>query len=712
MRLVVDSLTFFYPHSDRPALHGVSLSLGSGEYLAVLGANGSGKSTLVRCIAGLITSGAGTITVGSEDSFGVPSALVFQSPTDQAVAETVELDAAFGPENIGMPYEAMHVTVPALLSRLGLEGKMAASVSALPSGQLQNLALAGVMAIDPALLLLDEPTSMLSASSRQQFLEYMEAQRLKGRAIIHVTHDMEEALRADRIIVLSAGVVVFAGTSGDFSALDHETLLGWGLATSYSLEDALEHSRVAEGQKEKPNEGITGITGKSPVLAECSALTCGPLREITLALRGGTITAVTGESGSGKSLLLALLTGLVKPESGSLTLAEGVRPSLAVQESEASLFAEFVADDVAFGPANGGLSGKTLVDRVRLSMNLAGLPFERFADRKVFTLSGGEKRKAALAGILAMDSPVILLDEPTSALDTKSRSEFLSVLARLKHEGKAVLFTTNRMEELAVADVVVALGEGSRSERQDPVAQTTPLRNIPPLSKYFFCLCGLTLALAMDSVFLLAGVTAVQAVITLKLGYSLRKLARGILTILPWLVLLAIFQYFFIRDLPLAVLFIVRFLALYLPLTLFTHITSPTEIMYGMEDILSPLKWVKVPVRDISLVTGLVFRFLPLLSGESERIMRARTIRGAGTGSKKGIMAKIRLLSSLFVPLVLRTFVRAERMAEAITARYYGKKGHSRYLHWKTDFRHPILLVLVAVTTALMISMSIIIRIP
>jgi energy-coupling factor transporter transmembrane protein EcfT len=159
------------------------------------------------------------------------------------------------------------------------------------------------------------------------------------------------------------------------------------------------------------------------------------------------------------------------------------------------------------------------------------------------------------------------------------------------------------------------------------------------------------------------------------------------------------------------IVFILRFVALYIPLVLFIHLTTHTEIMYGMEDVLSPLSRLRVPVRDIALVTGIVFRFIPLLYGEAARITTARIIRGAGAARKKGIFATLSSMASLFVPLMLRTLTRAERLAQAITARYYGTGKNSRYLLWKTKKGQRILILSVMLLSGILVYLSVKIRI-
>jgi energy-coupling factor transport system ATP-binding protein len=729
----VDGISYSYPGSAKKALSDVSFRALPGEYVAVLGANGSGKSTLARCVAGLLTPSEGIISIDMAKARApagvarVPSALVFQSPDDQFVSGNVELDVAFGLENLGLQREEMRSLVPRSLSLFSLLPLAACPIDALTSGQKQHLALAGVHVLAPAVLLLDEPTSMLSPRSRESVLDWLDRFHADGGTIFHITHDIDEAARAGRVLVLDDGVLVFDAAPAELEAVSAGKLRKWGLAAAVP-----------------PHSEPTAQSGTSAVSFSCRDLSFGPVRNFSLEAREASVIAITGESGSGKTLLLEMIAGLRAPEGGSVEFAPGVEAALAVQESEASLFAEFVADDVAFGPRNAGVTGKELVARVSSAMDLVGLPFAEFADRQTFSLSGGERRKAALAGIIAMRTGVVLLDEPSSALDTASRAQLLLLIANLRKEGRTVVFTTNREEECAIADMTIRLPEpspsGSGTDRsacsaaqpgdrpQKPtkdqqnlerlrrgasrdIKPDTPLHRISPLSKYLLTFTFVAAALMTRTWLFLAILCAFECIFVAVSRYGFRRLAVGILKILPWLLLLGVIQYLVTPGNLYFIVFILRFVALYIPLVLFIHLTTHTEIMYGMEDVLSPLSLLRVPVRDIALVTGIVFRFIPLLYGEAARITTARIIRGAGAAKKKGLFATLSSMASLFVPLMLRTLTRAERLAQAITARYYGSGKNSRYLLWQTGMWQRILVLSVMLFSGVLVYLSIKIRI-
>ncbi|HKL86185.1 MAG TPA: ATP-binding cassette domain-containing protein [Treponemataceae bacterium] len=688
----IENISYTYPGSEKPAISSLSFALEEGGYLAILGENGSGKSTLVRCIAGLLEPENGTTVIQKKEGF-VPSALVFQSPGDQLVGETVELDIAFGPENLGLSQVEMNERVNSSLSQFALSSFSNVAVQDLSSGTKQHLALAGVIALNPSLLLLDEPTSMLSPQARVSLLDFLDHFHSLGGSIIHITHNLEEACRADSVLVLNDGVSVFSGTPNLLLSLPSVQMLEWGLA----------------GEAVESGEAIESVLCVKQIdflkpLVSCSKLNFGPVQDLSFNIMPGTITAVTGESGSGKTALLSVLAGLTSAEAGSCVLSEGTSVALAVQESEASLFAEFVADDVAFGPRNKGLRGKELQTRVRWAMEMAQIPYEEFAERNTFSLSGGERRKTALAGIIAMDSDLVLMDEPTSALDTRSRSALLFSLKKLRNSGKAVVFTTNRMEECDIADSVIHLH--STTTIPETYRIETPLQKLVPLLRYILTLIPITTALLLRGWLSLVFLISIELIPVFISRYSVKKLIKGIVSILPWLIILAVLQYIFFPEMHRAITFVIRFIALYIPLVLFIHICSHTEIMYGMEDLLLPLRIVRFPVQDAALVTGIVFRFVSLLQEESSRIIAARKMRGAGLKKKENIAEKITTLASLFVPLVIRTLTRAERLAQAIQARYYGFGKKSRYMHWKVTALHIVLILVAALTATALVYLS------
>jgi energy-coupling factor transport system ATP-binding protein len=237
--IVFDSVGFAYPGAGaRPALTGVSLSVGPGELLAVAGANGSGKSTLAKLADGLLLPTSGSVTVDGIDTtdeeqvWNIRSlvGMVFQDPDDQIVGTIVEEDVAFGPGNLGVVRAELRERVDAALAAVGLSGFARREPHLLSEGQKQRVAIAGALAMRPAYLVLDEPTAMLDPGGRRSVLDIIDhlAHR-DGHGVVHISHDVTGIARADRVVALEAGVVVFEGAPGGLFS-DPALLVRAGLA--------------------------------------------------------------------------------------------------------------------------------------------------------------------------------------------------------------------------------------------------------------------------------------------------------------------------------------------------------------------------------------------------------------------------------------------------------------------------------------------------
>ena len=506
-----------------PALRGITLGVERSEYLAIVGANASGKTTLALHLNGLLLPTSGSVAVDGLDTRrarDLPAirqrvAMVFQKPEDQIVGATVEEDTAFGPENLKASKEEIRARVDRALAQVGLTGLGLRSPHELSAGQKQRLAIAGALALRPEAIVLDEPTSMLDPRGRRELLALLSELNGSGTTIIHITHRMNEAARASRIVILAAGRVAADGTpSRIFTGVD---LAALGLHRPGALELATRLSRQAGGALGEPLDypslesallsaldrvpphpitassanaalsplGTAASAAKAPLirLVEVShayRTPMGPakeipsLRSVTLEVRRGEAIALIGPTGSGKSTLLQHLNCLFLPQAGRIELdGKAVIPAgadlpairrrigLVFQRPEEQLFAQYVGDEVAYGPRLAGLSGKALTERVRWAMEAVGLPFSAYRDRLTFALSGGEQRKVGLAGVLALRPEALVLDEPTAGLDPASREELLALLERLKEEGTTIILSTHDLEEAGrVADRVVALVDG------------------------------------------------------------------------------------------------------------------------------------------------------------------------------------------------------------------------------------------------------------
>ena len=437
---LLDDVSYVYPAAKTKALDELSLQIDEGEYVAILGMNGSGKSTLARLLAGFFDPTSGTIQRQSGSLAGI----VFQQPKEQIVAAVVERDTAFGPQNLAMSKGEIELRVIECLTAVSLADKASSGTMELSLGQTQRLAFAGILALFPDALILDEATALLDVEARGELLGCAERWHKQGHTLIHVTHELDEAMRAERVIVLQGGRKVFDGSQVDFLKDKRVFQCIFGEGGSFlSFADIVERkssAQVAASESALVVQGLSFSYGEDVVFGNLS-----------LDLKKGCLTSLTGKSGCGKSTLFECLAGLKKATGGTIRATS--RPVLALQESDAALFKPFAADDVAFGPSNRGVAGKELLLRVKEAMEAASLPFQEFADRATFSLSGGEKRKLSVAALIALGDDILIFDEPTAGLDPSSRKILLKSLAHLAHSGKTVLFSTHREAEAACADV-------------------------------------------------------------------------------------------------------------------------------------------------------------------------------------------------------------------------------------------------------------------
>lgn len=511
-----------YPGSQTEALADVSLSIPTGQHVCILGSNGSGKSTLLQLVNVLALPTSGAVHVAGIDTREPGRALeirsrtasVFQHPEDQMVTSIVADDVAFGPENLRIAQPEIASRVDAALAAVGMKDRARSDPSDLSGGQVQRVAIAGALAMEPDILLLDEPCAMLDVEGRESVRTIIRNLRARGMTILHVTHFMEDAQEADRAIVLKRGRVAFDGTpSALFSQPNLVNELGLEMpggrseagaqgsdvatgvaAPGIAIPDApvdpslvFEHvsfsyERAANPRKRTRRRAHFGsrstVDAPRSERAGKAAVQKHPLavEDLSFEARPGTITALIGHTGSGKSTTAELACALKLPTAGAVRVGGIDTADLArrrelrglvgyvAQLPERQLFAETVFDDVAFGPRNLGLAPREVEARVHealRSVNLA--PTDALLTSSPFALSGGQQRSVALAGVLAMKQPILVLDEPMAGLDPAGRAHVRALLKQLRRQGTTLLMVTHSMEDVAeLADQVIALDGGRR----------------------------------------------------------------------------------------------------------------------------------------------------------------------------------------------------------------------------------------------------------
>ena len=508
-------VSFSYPGNREHALKGISFTISPGSYTAVIGGNGSGKSTLSRLIIGLLIPDEGQVLVDGRDTADLSehrgirkkAGLVFQNPSTQVVATVVREDVAFGPENLALDSAEIRNRVEKSLDSLSISPLSRRGTHQLSAGQQQRLAMAGVLAMGARCLILDEAESMLNPLGRIHLDRLLSSLHEKGYTIIRITHFMEQAARADNILVLHEGELVREG-GRDIFFEDDSVLDGWNLClppagelgallddvdpcrgfSSILSEDELAARLLETGASFVPDSGspsadesssgsdeLIRLSGAGRSYSSKSENPVVALRDIDFTLYKGESIAVLGRTGSGKSTFLQLLNGLLLPDRGCATiLGENpldkdcdltklrTRIALVMQQPEKQLFSPLTGDDVAFGPRMQGLKGRALALRVRDAMETAGLSYREFKDVPVRALSGGRKRKAALAGILAIEPEALLLDEPSAGLDPASVLQLEQMLFSLREKGVTLVTVTHSVEQaLRIApERLVVFSEG------------------------------------------------------------------------------------------------------------------------------------------------------------------------------------------------------------------------------------------------------------
>lgn len=493
------------PRTMELTLDNVSFTLNPGSRTVVLGQNGSGKSTLANLCNASLFPLSGEVLVDGFSTAEVPSTqissvvgMVRQDPTAQLVCATVFDEVAFGPSNLGLPKEEIVSRVTQTLKLCGIADLINAPTHTLSGGQQQLVSIAAALSLHPRYLVLDEAFAQLDTRFRNHLSKLVNDLVANGMGVLEISHSFESLPGANQVLVLEKGQLVWTGTPTEFLADAHAIAsagfddsltatahlaaqAGFNFDVAFNTSefveflvqnnlafdalDTLVYQRALEVVRAAKYDGAQAL-GEEHELSVCGvshAFDKPVLHDVSLSSTGELVVLV-GASGSGKTTCARIAAGLIEANTGHATIdARLVRAGdvgMCFQRPQEQLFANSVAEDIAFGPTNKGFSPDDVEALVAYAAERVGLD-QQVLGASPLTLSGGQARRAALAGTLACATYAMVFDEATSGLDGKARSQVLHLGRELANEGKAVLAITHDVSEwLPFADRVVFLQKG------------------------------------------------------------------------------------------------------------------------------------------------------------------------------------------------------------------------------------------------------------
>lgn len=508
---------------EKKILDDLNIEVDPGDFIAILGHNGSGKSTFAKHLNALLLPDEGNIYIDGDDTKSVEElwkirekcGMVFQNPDNQIVGVTVEEDVGFGPENLGVKTEKIWDRIKDSLTKVDMYKYRKKSPNHLSGGQKQRVAIASSLAMKPKCIVLDEPTAMLDPQGRKEVMDIIKSlNENENITVILITHHMNEAIMAKKVVVIDDGKIALQGTPREvFSNVEQIKKLKLDMPQimelSYELykcgkfgrydiltidefvkeiekisnsqndkdiadkEDAKDKEYAKDKEDANDTEDTEDTRNKSiePILSlknvclkyeENTSMEVKALDDISLDIYNDEFIGIIGHTGSGKSSLVQVMNGLIKANGGEVTYkGENIQDKsfdkkrlhldvgLVFQYPESQLFEETVLKDVMFGPLNKGMSEEEAKKAAKEALKTLGIG-ENYYNDSPFELSGGEKRRIAIAGVLAMNPEIIILDEPTAGLDPMSRNNLLNSLKRLQTDkAKTIIIVSHNMEDMA-----------------------------------------------------------------------------------------------------------------------------------------------------------------------------------------------------------------------------------------------------------------------
>lgn len=459
--LVIDNLSFKYRTRPELAIENVSFELKQGELLLIAGSSGCGKTTLARCINGLIPRSYRGELTGKALLFGKEIAklqipemaqtvgTLLQDPERQIVASNVFNEIAFGPENLGLPRDEIYARVEQAMKRLNIEYLAERETFNLSGGEKQKVALAGVLTMNPSILLLDEPLASLDPASAHEALQVFRSLADEGKTVILVEHRVEDAIetKPDRMLYMENGKIKYLGGIKDLpNEIDHKQVklpAPWVVQRVKALDIKVEEFN--KPQAEEKGEPLVVFENVDFRYDEDLPLI---LENVNLKIYAGDLIAVLGPNGAGKSTLVKHAIGLLKPTNGrvlvngkdtrEMSVAQIARTlGFVFQSPTHMLYAPSVKEELEFGPKNLGFDSNEIPKYVTEGLNTVNL--NGFEEYPPLGLSFGQQKRTTIAAVLAMRSKILIMDEPTAGQDFANYTHFMETLCKTSDDAQSVL---------------------------------------------------------------------------------------------------------------------------------------------------------------------------------------------------------------------------------------------------------------------------------
>lgn len=477
--VIISDLTYRYPHTQKPVLKGVNLQIESGEFLFITGKSGCGKSTLARTLNGTIPhilegEMKGKVIVKGKNTRDCHVAeiapdlgFIFQNPESQFFTLRVEDEVAFGPENMGLNQDEIHARVSDALEYVNMSNFRKRNVFQLSEGQKQRVAIAANLALNPDILVLDEPTSNLDPQGAAELFKVLEKLKSRGKTIILIDHRTRYARKlADRLVIMEDGKII---REGGPELLDDPSLRekhGIRDPNPLSNDTSFDNDSFSDNNSSNNSSNNCGVNddyhdetnnledGIKVLEVENISFQYGNgfnIQDMSFSIFEKEVVGIVGGNGSGKTTLANLLAGLLKPSQGNIKFCKNDKGlptarkiGMVLQNPDHQLFMDSVYTELSFGLLELGFTSPEITERVDDVINSMNL--QKLKERHPHSLSGGEKQRTLISALMARKPQVLILDEPTTGMDNYHMKQLVGEVKNLEKSGVAMILISHDQE--------------------------------------------------------------------------------------------------------------------------------------------------------------------------------------------------------------------------------------------------------------------------